>query len=97
MSQAPVYYEPGFKAFQNLECRIVAKPAAVGTVAHITTTLRWCKCKETQGMLDFWAKHNITCDIELIPKPKINETDNRLMKNDVKYRFVIDMTSLETA
>ena len=46
-------------------------------------------------MLDFWAKHNITCDIELIPIQKINEADDQLMKNDVKYRFVIDMTSLE--
>ena len=48
-------------------------------------------------MLDFRAKHNSTCDIELIPIQKINEADDQLMKNDVKYRFVIDMASLTKA
>lgn len=51
--------------------------------------------KETQEMLDFCGEHNITCDIELIPIQKINEAYDRLMKNDVKYRFVIDMASLK--
>ena len=51
--------------------------------------------KETQEMLDFCGTHNITADIELIPIQKINEAYERLMKNDVKYRFVIDMASLE--
>ncbi len=51
--------------------------------------------KETQEMLDFCGKHNITCDIELIPIQKINEAYDRLVKNDVKYRFVIDMASLK--
>lgn len=51
--------------------------------------------KETQEMLDFCGKHNITCDIELIPIQKINEAYERLVKNDVKYRFVIDMASLK--
>jgi uncharacterized zinc-type alcohol dehydrogenase-like protein len=46
-------------------------------------------------MLDFCGTHNITADIELIPIQKINEAYDRLMKNDVKYRFVIDMASLE--
>ena len=50
---------------------------------------------ETQEMLDFCGKHNITCDIELIPIQKINEAYERLVKNDVKYRFVIDMASLK--
>jgi uncharacterized zinc-type alcohol dehydrogenase-like protein len=53
--------------------------------------------KETQEMLDFCGKHNITSDIELIPIQKINEAYDRLIKNDVKYRFVIDMGSLQPA
>src|SRR5713101_3255959 len=47
--------------------------------------------KETQEMLDFCAEHGITCDVELIPIQKINEAYDRLLKSDVKYRFVIDM------
>jgi uncharacterized zinc-type alcohol dehydrogenase-like protein len=46
-------------------------------------------------MLDFCGKHNITADIELIPIQKINEAYDRVVKNDVKYRFVIDMASLK--
>jgi alcohol dehydrogenase (NADP+) len=53
--------------------------------------------KETQEMLDFCGKHNITADIELIPIEKINEAYDRLVKSDVKYRFVIDMASLRSA
>lgn len=49
---------------------------------------------ETQEMLDFCSKHNITADIELIPIQKINEAYERLLHSDVKYRFVIDMASL---
>jgi uncharacterized zinc-type alcohol dehydrogenase-like protein len=49
---------------------------------------------ETQEMLDFCGKHGITSDIELIPIQKINEAYERLLKSDVKYRFVIDMKSL---
>lgn len=50
--------------------------------------------KETQEMLDFCGKHNIVCDIEKIPIQKINEAYTRILKSDVKYRFVIDMGSL---
>jgi alcohol dehydrogenase (NADP+) len=53
--------------------------------------------KETQGMLDFCGEHNITSDIELIPIQKINEAYDRLVKSDVRYRFVIDMASLKQA
>ena len=45
-------------------------------------------------MLDFCAEHGITCDIEMIPIEKINEAYERMLKSDVKYRFVIDMASL---
>lgn len=50
--------------------------------------------KETQEMLDFCGKHNITAEIELIPMNKINEAYERVIKADVKYRFVIDMATL---
>ncbi len=50
---------------------------------------------ETQEMLDFCAKHGIVSDIELIPMQKINEAWDRLLKQDVRYRFVIDMASLK--
>ena len=51
--------------------------------------------KETQEMLDFCGKHNITCDIEMIKMDEINEAFSRVKSNDVKYRFVIDMKSLK--
>jgi uncharacterized zinc-type alcohol dehydrogenase-like protein len=51
---------------------------------------------ETQEMLDFCGKHNITSDVEVIPIQKINEAYVRLLKSDVKYRFSIDMASLKT-
>jgi alcohol dehydrogenase (NADP+) len=50
---------------------------------------------ETQQMLDFCGQHDITCDIELIRMQQINEAWERMLKNDVKYRFVIDMASLK--
>jgi uncharacterized zinc-type alcohol dehydrogenase-like protein len=49
---------------------------------------------ETQKMLDFCAEHNITSDIEIIPMQKINEAYERMLKSDVKYRFVIDLASI---
>jgi uncharacterized zinc-type alcohol dehydrogenase-like protein len=50
---------------------------------------------ETQEMLDFCGKHNVQCDIELIKMQQINEAYERMLKSDVKYRFVIDMASLK--
>jgi len=50
---------------------------------------------ETQEMLDFCGKHNITSDVEVIPIQKVNEAYERLLKSDVKYRFSIDMASLK--
>src|SRR3954470_16762264 len=49
---------------------------------------------ETQEMLDFCADHGIIADVEMIRIPQINEAYERLLKGDVKYRFVIDMASL---
>jgi uncharacterized zinc-type alcohol dehydrogenase-like protein len=50
---------------------------------------------ETQEMLDFCGEHGITSDIELIPIQRIDEAYERLLRSDVKYRFVIDMASLK--
>ena len=51
--------------------------------------------KETQEMLDFCGEHNIVSDIEMINMDEINTAFERVQKNDVKYRFVIDMESLK--
>jgi len=51
--------------------------------------------RQTQEMLNFCADHNITSDIELIKIQQINDAYERLLKSDVKYRFVIDMKSLK--
>ena len=47
--------------------------------------------KETQEMIDFVAKHNITANIEVIPIDHVKTTMERLVKADVRYRFVIDI------
>ena len=52
--------------------------------------------RETQEMLDFCGEHGITAEIELIKVQQVNEAYNRLLRSDVKYRFVIDMDSLKT-
>jgi uncharacterized zinc-type alcohol dehydrogenase-like protein len=51
--------------------------------------------KETQEMLDFCAEHNIVSDVEVIKADYINEAYERILKSDVKYRFVIDIASLK--
>ena len=48
---------------------------------------------ETQEMLDFCSKHDITSDIEVIPIQKVNEAYERVLKSDVRYRFVIDIAN----
>jgi uncharacterized zinc-type alcohol dehydrogenase-like protein len=50
--------------------------------------------RETQEMLNFCSKHNIASDIEVTPIRKVNEAYERVVKSDVRYRFVIDMKSL---
>ena len=53
--------------------------------------------QETQEMLDFCGKNKITCDVEVIPIQKVNEAYERVLKSDVRYRFVIDMASLRAS
>jgi uncharacterized zinc-type alcohol dehydrogenase-like protein len=51
--------------------------------------------RETQDMLDFCGEHNITSEIELIAMNQINDAYERLLRSDVKYRFVIDLATLD--
>jgi alcohol dehydrogenase (NADP+) len=53
--------------------------------------------RETQEMLDYCAEHGIASDVEIIPIQQVNEAFERTIKADVKYRFVIDMASLNNA
>lgn len=53
--------------------------------------------RETQEMLDFCGKHGIVSDIELIPMDGINEAYERMLRSDVKYRFVLDLATLDMA
>jgi uncharacterized zinc-type alcohol dehydrogenase-like protein len=69
-------------AFNVILPRRILTGSAIGGIA------------ETQQMLDFCAEHNVKADIEMIPIQKINEAYERMLKSDVKYRFVIDMKSL---
>ena len=48
----------------------------------------------TAAMLDFCAEHGVTADIELLPSAQVNEALDRLRRNDVRYRFVLDMSDL---
>ena len=50
---------------------------------------------ETQEMLDYCGRNGIVSEVEVIPIQKINEAYERMLKQDVKYRFVIDMSSLK--
>lgn len=74
-----------------------ASPVSTGVLASKRCSLAGSNIgglTETQQMLDYCAEHNIVADIELIPIQKIHEAYDRMVKNDVKYRFVIDMASL---
>lgn len=51
--------------------------------------------RETQEMLDFCAAHNVLSDVEVIPIQQVNEAYERVIKSDVRYRFVIDLASLK--
>ena len=75
------------------------KPLAVNASNLVTRCRQFAGSQiggiaETAEMLNFCSEHNITSDIELIPIQKVNEAYERILKNDVKYRFVIDMGSI---
>ncbi len=75
------------------------KPPAVSVFSLITKRLSIAGSMiggmpETQEMLDYCGKHNITADVEVIPVNQINEAFERMLRQDVKYRFVLDMKTL---
>lgn len=75
------------------------KPPAVSVFSLITRRLSIAGSMiggmpETQEMLDYCGKHNITSDVEVIPVQQINEAFERMLRQDVKYRFVLDMKTL---
>jgi uncharacterized zinc-type alcohol dehydrogenase-like protein len=51
--------------------------------------------RETQEMLDFSARHHLTADVEILPQHQVNDALDRLARNDVRYRFVLDMTTAD--
>ena len=74
-------------------------PFALSGTKLILGRKSWCGSliggiRETQEMLDFCGRHNITCDIELINASQIDTAYDRTLKSDVKYRFVIDVSSI---
>jgi alcohol dehydrogenase (NADP+) len=76
--------EPGISPFAMLKNRRSITGSMIGGI------------KETQEMLDYCAEHNIVSDVEVIPIQYINEAYERMIKSDVKYRFVIDLSSLRS-
>jgi uncharacterized zinc-type alcohol dehydrogenase-like protein len=75
---------------------IPPEPAPIGAMPLIRQRRRLAGSliggiAETQEMLDFCADRGITCEIEMIPMEKINKAYERMLKSDVKYRFVIDV------
>ena len=76
---------PPVMAFSLVFCRRSLAGSLIGGI------------QETQEMLDFCGKHNLTADIERIPIQKVNEAYDRVVKSDVRYRFVIDMATLAEA
>ncbi len=76
---------PSPAVFPLLMKRIAVAGSAIGGI------------KETQEMLDFCAKHNVMPDVEMIAIQDINQAWERVVKSDVKYRFVIDMATLKNA
>ena len=77
------------------------EPAAVGAFPLVMGRKRLTGSliggiRETQEMLDFCGAHGITADIERIPMSGINDAYDRMLKGDVRYRFVIDLESLKS-
>ncbi len=68
-----------------------AFPLVLGRRSLAGSTIGWIK--ETQEMLDFCAEHGIVADIETIPLNHIDDAYERVLKSDVRYRFVIDVAA----
>ena len=77
----------------------VPTPLNVGALIHGNKRIAGSNIggiPETQEMLDYCGKHGVTADVEMIEIQEINKAYERMLKNDVKYRFVIDLASLKS-
>jgi uncharacterized zinc-type alcohol dehydrogenase-like protein len=79
---------------------VPAEPMPVAAFALILGNKRFAGSMiggipETQEMLDYCGQHRVVSDIELIPVQQINEAYERMIKSDVRYRFVVDTASLK--
>ena len=82
-----VGYLGGLEPFLNTVPMILGRKAVAGSLIG--------GIAETQEMLDFCGEHNIVSEIEIIKMQDINKAYERMLKSDVRYRFVIDMASLK--
>jgi alcohol dehydrogenase (NADP+) len=82
-----VGYLGGLEPFLNSTPMVLGRKSVAGSLIG--------GIKETQEMLDFCGQHGITSDVEVINMQGINEAYERMLRSDVKYRFVIDMASLK--
>lgn len=82
-----VGYLGGLEPFLNTIPMILGRKSVAGSVIG--------GIAETQEMLDFCGEHNIVSEIEIIKMQEINQAYERMLKSDVRYRFVIDMASLK--
>jgi uncharacterized zinc-type alcohol dehydrogenase-like protein len=82
-----VGYLGGLEPLLNTVPMILSRKSVAGSVIG--------GIAETQEMLDFCGEHNIVSEIEIIKMQEINEAYARMLKSDVRYRFVIDMQSLK--
>jgi uncharacterized zinc-type alcohol dehydrogenase-like protein len=83
-----VGYLGGLEPLMNTVPMILGRKSVAGSVIG--------GIAETQELLDFCGEHNIVSEIEMIPMQDINEAYERMLKSDVRYRFVIDMASLKS-
>ena len=82
-----VGYLGGLEPLLNTTPMVLGRKSVAGSLIGGT--------KETQELLDFCGEHGIVSDVEVIRVPEINAAYERLLKSDVKYRFVLDMASLK--
>ncbi|MEI6851289.1 MAG: zinc-binding dehydrogenase, partial [Bacteroidota bacterium] len=82
-----VGYLGGLEPFLNTVPMILGRKSVAGSVIG--------GIAETQELLDFCGKHNIVSEIEIIKMQDINDAYERMLRSDVRYRFVIDMASLK--